>query len=63
MHGNAEDLCHLLSLSVCLYRQQCVTHPVYNSVQYVLQPGKAQKLEQALLLYSFPVNETDTTKT
>lgn len=47
--------------SVCLYHQQCVTHPVYNTAQYVLQPGKAQKLEQALLL--FPVKETDTTKT
>ena len=49
--------------SVCLYRQQCVSHPVYNTAQYVLQPGKAQKLEQALLLYGFPAKETDTTKT
>jgi hypothetical protein len=48
---------------LCLYHQQCVTHPGHNTEQYVLQPGKAQILEQALLPYGFPLKETDTTKT
>jgi hypothetical protein len=32
---------------------------VYNTVEYVLQSGRALKLEQALLLYGFPLNERD----
>lgn len=48
--------------SACLYSQQCVTHPAYNTVEYVPKPGKEQELEQALLLYRFPVNERDRQK-
>jgi hypothetical protein len=32
---------------------------VYNTVEYVPQSGRALKLEQALLLVAFPLNERD----
>jgi hypothetical protein len=32
---------------------------VYNTVEYVLQSGRALKLEQAILLYGIPRNERD----
>jgi hypothetical protein len=30
---------------------------VYNTVEYVLQSGRALKLEQAILHYGIPLNE------